>query len=1810
MDVDAGQTVRIRLSTPAANAANEIYVRLGDAPTVLVHDYQHAGPLQANQELLIPTTEAGTYYVLIRGQSQPAANTPVQLLAESLPFQITDIVQDQGGDSRYVTATILGAQFASSAIVKLVRPGFAEIEPVRYRVVDSTRIVAVFDFRSAPHGLYDVTVINPNGQQAHLPYRFLVETALEPDVIIGLGGTRVMWAGDTGFYGLSLINPTNVDLPYVAFQVGLIEQGISPHVFYPYTTFSNNLYSTANLAGVAWDKLGARANTAGYELASGYAIDLVNRGFAGLNFSALTYEGQRAFGDEYPPPRLVGFTYDILAAATPLTTGEFIARQRLEAEKLRRAIVADMTASPVLRVLAADAGAWGDLYLTALSNSGLLRPEDTPPAARTEPILNSLMSVLAAGILAGPGGSDLLVGGDLTSFFDKIHAWYGDKPRTVYAGSDPHKLSDAGQVPPTLAEFDLHAAAATHFQTFEAFVRYCNRSGCYLPDQPEFQETTPLQLQQLLAGRAQQGLATLLGPLGQGSEQYLPAGQTLPFTLQFQNPGGAASHVAELTVVTQLDEDLDLFSFRIGDMRLGDITVQIQGERGAVQREFDFRQSRGFLLRVTAGIDLPTRTATWRFQAIDPNTGELIQDPNKGFLPADASGSNAGFVSWTVEASDDATSGSSLESKARVVFNNSPPQDSNTLRYIIDSIAPVTTITATRLGTGSNDYMVQWQSSDLEINGAGSASGVKNVTVYVSIDGGDYRIWQRQTTETQAVYRGQLGQEYRFLALATDVAGNRESAPAGATTPNDGSGAELGALPAVGGSSTNDEPPPAPPPPQLLPPRPLFVAAQQGIPAAPPATKPAEFQSVLRPFAVNAFATGIGGSRAGIGPTALAELPDGTFLAAGGAGRNQIFHLPREGGAAGTPLAALPYPIYALALDQQGRLWATTGGGPLLRLDPASGTILGQFGDAITQAIAVEPGRGRIFASSGDGIEIFDPTTGRFSHFSNERVGSLAFAPDGTLWAARWPRRNAILSFDSRGKAQVVARFESPIDSLAFGQTATPLAGLLFVSSNRGELFLIDVNTRQQLVVARGGSRGDVTLATSDGRLLISQSRQIDVLRPIVAPRVLSVNPPPGVTIALPLASISVTFDQEMYADNAFDPRSVLHPANYQLRSDAAQLVPIVSVAYDPAARTATIRFEPLAPGSYELTVRSGIMSNDGLALAAQHHSDFIAISDLSSVLDMRFVQSRSDRATGTVSFDVAVRNLSGHRLLLPLILQLSPTARFDGEPSGPFGRADDGSWLIDLSENFPANGILERGQSTSGRTVTVRVPTRRPVTFDPAVAALPTSNSRPQFLTFPVTNATAAQTYYYYASAADENGDDLSYLLVRGPTGMTIDAESGLITWTPPVTSPEAVDVAIQVYDTAGANDTQAYLLNVDGVNRRPVFSLLAEEIEGREGERLEIGIHALDSENDPLTYWADHLPPGAVFDADRQLLVWTPTLRDAGTYQGVTFAVSDGRNVVLTSTTLVIAPSDPAIQFLQPPDLVIREGETAQLQLQATDPQGLPLTFASQDLPPGAAIDPKTGIFTWTPDYTQHGLHVATITADNGLVEATQRLGILVLNVNAAPVFLTLPRYDAIEGQELQIRADARDPDNLLFTPPDRLPDGALATTDPGVSTLTMSAIGLPPGAAFDPRTQILRWTPDYGSAGPHIFTFTATDDGDNTGTAATSTATFVVHVRNVNRPPQLQPLGNRSVERGTILELPVQSSDPDGNPIVLAASGMPGFGSFTDNGDGSGLFRFSPDYGDRGNYAVTLRATDNGDGDGSARQLDSRGGRYRRL
>ncbi|MGV2388641.1 MAG UNVERIFIED_CONTAM: SMP-30/gluconolactonase/LRE family protein [Microcystis novacekii LVE1205-3] len=93
---------------------------------------------------------------------------------------------------------------------------------------------------------------------------------------------------------------------------------------------------------------------------------------------------------------------------------------------------------------------------------------------------------------------------------------------------------------------------------------------------------------------------------------------------------------------------------------------------------------------------------------------------------------------------------------------------------------------------------------------------------------------------------------------------------------------------------------------------------------------------------------------------------------------------------------------FDLAFDPQGNLWATTGGNGLLKLNAETGAIVKNYGESITQTLAIDAATGTIYVSSANGVEIFDPTKESFSHFSDIRVGNLAFDNQGNLWGATW----------------------------------------------------------------------------------------------------------------------------------------------------------------------------------------------------------------------------------------------------------------------------------------------------------------------------------------------------------------------------------------------------------------------------------------------------------------------------------------------------------------------------------------------------------------------------------------------------------------------------------------------------------------------------------------------------------------------------------------------------------------------------------------------------------------------------------------
>lgn len=86
------------------------------------------------------------------------------------------------------------------------------------------------------------------------------------------------------------------------------------------------------------------------------------------------------------------------------------------------------------------------------------------------------------------------------------------------------------------------------------------------------------------------------------------------------------------------------------------------------------------------------------------------------------------------------------------------------------------------------------------------------------------------------------------------------------------------------------------------------------------------------------------------------------------------------------------------------------------------------------------------------------------------------------------------------------------------------------------------------------------------------------------------------------------------------------------------------------------------------------------------------------------------------------------------------------------------------------------------------------------------------------------------------------------------------------------------------------------------------------------------------------------------------------------------------------------------------------------------------------------------------------------------------------------------------------------------------------------------------------------------------------------------FCQLLANANTPPVLAPIGSQTASEGSPLSFRVIATDADGDALSCTASDLPPGAIFSDNGDGTGEFAWTPGFDQSGNYAVTFTVVDN--------------------
>ena len=1200
--------------------------------------------------------------------------------------------------------------------------------------------------------------------------------------------------------------------------------------------------------------------------------------------------------------------------------------------------------------------------------------------------------------------------------------------------------------------------------------------------------------------------------------------------------------------------------------------------------EFDLQTTEGYVLQVTAGVDAVSRTATWLLRAIDPRDGLPPRDASIGLLKPGAK-IQVGF--WveaeTVAAfgtGGDVKTGDRIEMTSRAIFDEGVPQDSEPTTATLDAVAPVSDWTVTPLG--ANRFQVNWSAED----DAGGA-GVVSYSLLVSTDGGSrYRTVLYSTTSTQTVYRAEPNETPTFLVRAIDAAGNVESAPAGVTVPRLAPAINLG-TPPVAPVAIATEIPKAVPTTSNVQER-LFTEAAFGLNSRISATQPSRFSNVVRPLAAERFATLSGISGASIGSLAMASSPDGKWLyASGGNGRNELVRIPlTTSSREPQKLSSLTSPIYELAFDAAGQLWASTGGEGLLQLDPVTGTVIDSFGVGVALGIASIPGQTALYVATAGGVLKFNTATRTFEAFSDIRVDSLAVDADGTLYGTQWPSGGSVLRFDFRGRASSVSTIRDA-ESIAFGAKGTLLEGVLVVGhQDSGRLTLLDPKSLKEQVIASGGiGRVEGIEVLPDGKFFVTQGEQIDAFVIVAAPRVIETKILDGNNRA------TIAFDVSLQASDSKDPTSASNPNNYSLKNlDTNELIPIGSIRYDEATRTAGILFETLPPAPYRLTVAPQVESEQGIQIGGQGASvDFRVFENVSAVMPVSFSNTRINRHDGTVLVDVQVTNNGAFDLAGPIQIVFEKlvgdnvTVLVNGAPSK--------SSLLELYSN---GTVLKAGERSTVQTLVVTNPRLLELNFAPSVRASLPPNKLPEFLSTPIRSASVGQSYSYSATANDPDGSNVTYVLSGAPTGATVNSVTGQIQWQPSRWTDPTTQFELRAYDSRGAYRRQTWKVDVTGANRAPIVAPIADQ-QIQEGDMLELPVSAFDPDGDSVFYFADGLPPGAVFDSYSQVLRWRPSANASGEYPTVSLIASDGFSETRESFSIVVTNKNTAPTLAPLNDVALREGDTISFRLHGSDSDGDRLRYYSPNLPPGAFLDPNTGLFEWIPGFDQHGVYAMQFFADDGKEIAKRSATLTVSNINGQVAFTELPTFELFEGQSIKLRIAATDPEYPTSTNnPFDVSDDFFVDQGEKLAPLNYTHATLPAGAIYDPVTQLFSWTPTFVQSGRYELQFGVNDDGDGTGTSSSDNVTLVLNIKDANGRPKLDAIANASVAVSNSLEIPIRAVDPEGGSIKLSvqigqSTSLPSWASFVDHGDGTGVLTVQPQPGNRDNYAVTVTATE---------------------
>ncbi len=257
-----------------------------------------------------------------------------------------------------------------------------------------------------------------------------------------------------------------------------------------------------------------------------------------------------------------------------------------------------------------------------------------------------------------------------------------------------------------------------------------------------------------------------------------------------------------------------------------------------------------------------------------------------------------------------------------------------------------------------------------------------------------------------------------------------------------------------------------------------------------------------------------------------------------------------------------------------------------------------------------------------------------------------------------------------------------------------------------------------------------------------------------------------------------------------------------------------------------------------------------------------------------------------------------------------------------------------------------------------------------------------------------------------------------------------------------------------------------------------------------------------------------------------------------------------------VIVSPVNDAPVLAAIADQVANVGQQFFLDVDCSDADSDSLSFSDDSAL--FAIGNSTGIIDFVPAAGSEGEHRITITCSDGELDDADTFILTIApdqTPNQPPQLSPVPDIVANEGDTITILAQASDADNdtLLFS----------------ISDLR-----------FVQANNVFTFQTDFDDAGTSVVVLAVTD-----GIEADADS-FTLTINNVNRAPILDPIGNKQVAAGQLLQFAVTGDDPDGDALSFSSEDLPEGASFDSQ---TKEFQWIPRSDQQGTFSVTFRVSD---------------------